>query len=69
LSEDAIKTALKAHPGKVVETEFGIEANGGASYEFDIGTDGGKEVRLEVDAATGRIIGDDESGIYQIGRE
>ena len=36
LSEDTIKIVLKAHPGKVVETEFGIEANGDASYEFDI---------------------------------
>lgn len=67
--EEATKTALKAHPGKVVETEFEIEANGDASYEFDIETDGGKEVKLEVDAATGKIIEDDEDEIYQIGRE
>lgn len=67
--EEATKIALKAHPGKVVETEFEIEANGDASYEFDIETDGGKEVKLEVDAATGKIIEDDEDEIYQIGRE
>lgn len=67
--EEATRTALKAHPGKVVETEFEIEANGDASYEFDIETDSGKEVKLEVDAATGKIIEDGEDEIYQIGRE
>jgi uncharacterized membrane protein YkoI len=67
--DEATRTALKAHPGKVVETEFEIEANGNASYEFDIQTDGGKEVKLEVDAATGKIIENDEDEIYQIGRE
>lgn len=67
--DEATRIALKAHPGKVVETEFEIESDGGASYEFDIETDAGKEVKLEVDAATGKIIEDDEDEIYQIGRE
>lgn len=66
--EEAKAIALKAHPGKIVEIEYEIEANGDASYEFDIETDQG-EVKLEVDAATGKIIEDDEHEIYQIGQE
>ena len=34
--DDAKQIALKAHPGKIVETEYEIESNGEASYEFDI---------------------------------
>jgi uncharacterized membrane protein YkoI len=66
---EAQAIALKAHPGKIVETEFEIEANGDASYEFDIATAEGKEVKVEVDAATGKIVEDDEEEIYQIGQE
>ncbi|WP_045226038.1 PepSY domain-containing protein [Methyloterricola oryzae] len=66
--EQAKEIALKAHPGEVVETEFEIESNGDASYEFDIKTDKG-EVKLEVDAATGKIIEDKQKEYYQIGKE
>lgn len=67
--ERAKAIALKAHPGEIVEMEFEIESNGDASYEFDIRQADGKEVKLEVDAATGAIIEDDEREIYQIGKE
>jgi uncharacterized membrane protein YkoI len=67
--EAAKAIALKAHPGQIVETEFEIESNGHASYEFDILKADGKEVKLEIDAATGAIVEDDEREIYQIGKE
>jgi uncharacterized membrane protein YkoI len=70
ISEDEAKQiALRAHPGEIVETEYEIESNGEASYEFDIQTPGGKEVKLEVDAATGKIVENGEEEIYQIGKE
>jgi len=51
-----------------VETEYEIESDGNASYEFDIKTDKG-EIKLEVDAATGKIIEDKQKEYYQIGKE
>ncbi len=64
----AKEIALKANSGEVVEVEYEIESNGNASYEFDIKTDKG-EIKLEVDATTGKIIEDKQIEIYQIGRE
>lgn len=66
--EDAKKTALAAHPGEVVETETSIEADGSASYEFDIKGKDGKEWEVEVDATTGKIV-DEEVEVYQIGQD
>jgi uncharacterized membrane protein YkoI len=60
---------LKAYPGEITETEYEIESNGQASYEFDIKTQDGKEAKVEVDAATGNIIEDKEKELYQIGKE
>ncbi len=54
--EDARVTALKAHPGVIQEVEYEIEENGDASYEFDIINALGVETKVEVDAATGKII-------------
>lgn len=54
--EDAAAIALKAYPGKIEEVEYEIEENGGSSYEFDIMSDKGIETKVEVDAATGKII-------------
>ena len=64
--DEAKKIALAAHSGEVVESEFSIESDGGASYEFDIKTKDGKEIEVEVDAATGKII-ETEEEVYQIG--
>ena len=66
---DVKKIALDAYPGEIVETEFEIESNGDASYEFDIKLKDGREVKLEVDAATGKISEDKETEIFQIGKE
>ena len=68
--EEAKQIALKAYPGKISdnEIEYEIEANGDASYEFDIHMASGKEMKVEVDASTGKIVEANEE-LYQIGRE
>jgi len=65
---DAKATALTAHPGTVVETEYEIEPDGKASYEFDITEADGEEVKIEVDATTGKIV-ETSYEVYQIGKE
>lgn len=67
--EQAQEIALKAHPGsQIAEVEYEIESNGDASYEIDLMTAKG-EVKLEVDAATGKIVEDNQKEYYQIGKE
>ena len=69
VTEDDAKTiALKAYPGTIEEVEYEIEENGDATYEFDIVSSKGVETKVEVDAATGKII---EVAIeeWQIGEE
>lgn len=56
VEEDAIKTALKAYPGKVEEVEYELEENGDVSYEIDIMQANGTEMKVEVDAVSGKII-------------
>lgn len=65
---DAKATALAAHPGTLVETEYELEADGKASYEFDILEKDQEEIKVEVDATTGKIaeVSYEE---YQIGKE
>ena len=65
---DAKATALSAHPGNIVETEYELEPDGKASYEFDIMEADNEEIKVEVDATTGKIV---EVGyeVYQIGKE
>lgn len=64
--DEAKKTALSAYPGEVIESETSIESDGSISYEFDIKTKDGKEMEVEVDAVTGKII-ETEEEVYQIG--
>lgn len=66
--EDAKAVALKAYPGVIEEVEYEIEENGDATYEFDIVNSKGVETKVEVDAATGKII---EVAIeeWEIGKE
>lgn len=54
--EDAAAIALKVYPGVIEEVEYDIEENGDATYVFDIVDDKGAETKVEVDAATGKII-------------
>jgi uncharacterized membrane protein YkoI len=65
---DAKATALAAHPGTVVETEYEIESDGNASYEFDILEADKEEIKVEVDAVTGKIVEVDYE-VYQVGQE
>jgi uncharacterized membrane protein YkoI len=65
---DAKATALAAHPGTVVETEYELEADGKASYEFDILEADNEEIKVEVDATTGKIV-EVSYEEYQIGKE
>jgi len=65
---DAKATALAAHPGTLVETEYEIEEDGKASYEFDILGADKEEIKVEVDAATGKIVEVSYEN-YQIGKE
>lgn len=65
---DAKATALAAHAGKVVETEYELEPDGKASYEFDILEADNEEVKVEVDASTGKIV-EVSYEVYQIGKE
>jgi uncharacterized membrane protein YkoI len=68
--EQAKRIVLKAYPGTIndAEVEFEIEENGNASYEMDVLTKNGKEMKIEVDATTGKIVEANEE-LYQIGRE
>ena len=65
---DAKATALAAHPGSVVEVEYELEPDGKASYEFDIMEADKEEVKVEVDATTGKIV-ETSYEVYQIGKE
>lgn len=65
---DARKTALAAYPGDIVEVEYEIEPDGAASYEFDIKGKDGKEMKVEVDATSGKIV-EANAEVYQIGKE
>ena len=66
--EDAAAIALKANPGTIQEVEYEIEENGGSSYEFDIVNDKGVETKVEVDAASGKII-ETATEEWEIGEE
>ncbi|GJM05316.1 MAG: hypothetical protein DHS20C09_13070 [marine bacterium B5-7] len=66
--KEAESTALDFHPGKVVATEYEVGSDGSVTYEFDIQTKLGYEVKVDVDAVTGKI---EEANIelYEIGAE
>jgi len=51
-----------------VEVEYEIESNGDASYEINIMMIKG-EMKLVVDAATGKNVEDNQKEYYQIGKE
>ena len=65
---DAKATALAAHPGTIAEVEYELESDGKASYEFDITEADGEEIKVEVDATTGKIVEVDYE-VYQIGQD
>lgn len=64
---DARKIALAIHPGKVVAMEYEIGSEG-ATYEYDIQTTVGYEVKVDVCADDGEI-GEVSIEVYEIGAE
>jgi uncharacterized membrane protein YkoI len=66
--EEAKTVALSKYPGEIIEIEYEIEEDGVAVYEFDINTDDGKEIKVEIDAASGNIH-EETLEIWQIGYE
>ena len=64
----ARETALSVHPGRIVSEEREIGMDGSLTYEFDIQTKVGYEIKVDVDAVTGNI---EEANIelYEIGVE
>jgi len=65
---DAKAIALKHYPGEIIEVEYELEESGVAVYEFDINTDAGKEMKIEIDAASGALHEVTEE-LWQIGYE
>ncbi len=59
---------LNIHPGKVVSEEREIGMDGKFTYEFDIQTNAGYEIKVDVNAVTGEI---EEANfeLYEIGIE
>lgn len=66
--EEAKAIALTKYPGEIIEIEYEIEEDGLAVYEFDINTDDGKEMKVEIDANTGAFH-EETLEIWQIGYE
>jgi len=66
--KEAEQFALSIHPGKVVSKEMEIGFDGSATYEFDIQSKLGYEIKVDVNATTGEI---EEANIelYEIGAE
>lgn len=65
---DAKKTVLMVHPGNVTATEYEVGFDGSVTYEFDIQSKLGYEIKVDVNAVTGMI---EEANIelYEIGGE
>lgn len=66
--EQAKDIALMFHPGEVVASEREIGQDGNATYEFDIESIHGYEIKVDIDATSGEI---EEANIelYEIGSE
>jgi uncharacterized membrane protein YkoI len=59
-------TALRRVPGKIVKMDLETTSTGVMSYEFEVRTRDGKDVDVEIDAMSGRVI-ETEIDIYEIG--
>ena len=66
--DQARVNVLGIHPGKIVAEEREIGMDGSFTYEFDIQTIAGYEIKVDVDAVTGEI---EEANfeLYEIGME
>jgi len=66
--EEAKATALAKYAGTVEEVEYELESDGKASYEIDILQADHDEVKVEIDATSGKIV-EVSYESYQIGEE
>ena len=66
--DQARVNVLAIHPGRVVSEEREIGMDGTFTYEFDIQTNAGYEIKVDVDAITGNL---EEANfeLYEIGME
>ena len=66
--EQARVNVLEIHPGRIVNEEREIGMDGSLTYEFDIQSNAGYEIKVDVDAKTGDI---EEASfeLYEIGME
>lgn len=66
--EQARINVLSIHPGRIVSEEREIGMNGTFTFEFDIQTNAGYEIKVDVDAVSGNI---EEANfeLYEIGIE
>ncbi len=64
----AKELVLNAYPGEIIEMEYEIEEDGTAVYEFDIRTTTGEDMKVEIDASTGKIH-EANREVWQIGFE
>ena len=66
--DEARKNVLDIHPGKVMNEEREVGMDGTITYEFDIETLAGYEIKVDVDAVSGQI---EEANfeLYEIGIE
>ena len=66
--EQARVNVLSIHPGKIMSEEREIGMDGTFTYEFDIQTNAGYEIKVDVDAVSGNI---EEANfeLYEIGIE
>lgn len=53
--EEARSAATDAYPGQIIETEYEIEESGRAVFEFDIRQADNVEMKVEIDAGTGKV--------------
>lgn len=65
---EARRQVLAIHPGRVVAVEYELSALGQAIYEFDVQTEEGVELKVDVDAANGTIL-EANLELYEIGNE
>jgi len=65
---EAREFALSIHPGTVTAMEYEVGFDGSVTYEYDIQTDRGYEIKVDVNAETGRIE-EANMELYEIGME
>lgn len=66
--DQARAKVLSIHPGKVMNEEREIGMDGSLTYEFDLQTNAGYEIKIDIDAKSGEIE-ETSFELYEIGME